>query len=626
MTIDTRRMLVCMDRTVSADSGNEKLLNTIISKLKSLGFNAQRLGWGPNSWSNWVHNQGGYKERNCICVFVCNGIDAGVVEECTENYGYNKTSEYPKGKDNRWHGSNGFLYKDHNNSMCWAGFYGCADFYNEGGKYYKWLVRAHDDNYSPSSFKGIPYPRKLMEEYGIKVAFKPDDYSGEGIAVEIAKQYGYGDNSPETPNTPVTTETSTETSTEANVEQQQVFTIDNLVWNKVIVCKTNENGAFCGHLKLPFAGEFRVNVYYAGNSLIAPTDHTITIQNRVGVPYVEPEKQTIILSTGSGTSPTTTGGGATTSTLTGRVSPFANKVAMLRDSGGNPIPDSDHMAVGSIPCENYSASKTYTMSYSQYQEVQERNSKCMQLHGYKLAQFNMFQTTDNKIIVLPRGKWNCIEEAMNFYLVSIKGGNVSGDITVDFPKKQITVGGKTINFKNDNVSNVLVSDKQNTDYTCGPTASSMCTQVLRRYMSEQNLQGSIGASPGSGCGPDAMVRVLKNRGFTAELVSSRDSYKSWMKDGKPCVIHRYNHYICGGAYHSDSNSVLIGNGAFQSSNYGPAPGWHSFTFSLYGSGVKVGLNWSITESSAIELKNWYASMGGDWAKPNPKEEIRKTGW
>jgi hypothetical protein len=41
----------------------------------------------------------------------------------------------------------------------------------KGGKYYKYLPRAHDDNYSPSSFKGVSYPLNMLTKGKVPIMY-----------------------------------------------------------------------------------------------------------------------------------------------------------------------------------------------------------------------------------------------------------------------------------------------------------------------------------------------------------------------------------------------------------------------------------------------------------------------
>ena len=58
----------------------------------------------------------------------------------------------------------------------------------KGGKYYKYLPRAHDDNYSPASFKGISYPLDMLTKGKVPIM-----YAGTADNM-VAKFLAGGDN------------------------------------------------------------------------------------------------------------------------------------------------------------------------------------------------------------------------------------------------------------------------------------------------------------------------------------------------------------------------------------------------------------------------------------------------
>jgi hypothetical protein len=58
----------------------------------------------------------------------------------------------------------------------------------KGGKYYKYLPRAHDDNYSASSFKGVSYPLKMLTDGKVPIM-----YAGN-VKDMVAKFLAGGDN------------------------------------------------------------------------------------------------------------------------------------------------------------------------------------------------------------------------------------------------------------------------------------------------------------------------------------------------------------------------------------------------------------------------------------------------
>lgn len=211
MSVDKRRVIVCSDH---ADGSDSKRLHTIINKLKSAGFNAEWGGIGPNKWTHLIRSH--HKTKNTIIFGMVNGFDAGVIAEATSNYGYNKANGrkigLPKGVDNAFHGSAGFLHNSRNNTLVLGCFCSCSDAYHEdsipnNGVSWSWAVRAHDDNYSPRSFKGIAYPIKLMREYGIHMVWagkyisktrtnKSGDWDGSVVAQGFIDMFTYPQDDP----------------------------------------------------------------------------------------------------------------------------------------------------------------------------------------------------------------------------------------------------------------------------------------------------------------------------------------------------------------------------------------------------------------------------------------------
>ena len=69
------------------------------------------------------------------------------------------------------------------------GMHGGGDI-RKGGKYYKWLPRAHDDNYSPSSYKGVSYPLKMLTKGKVPIMYANN-------AKQMAAKFLAGGDNPE---------------------------------------------------------------------------------------------------------------------------------------------------------------------------------------------------------------------------------------------------------------------------------------------------------------------------------------------------------------------------------------------------------------------------------------------
>lgn len=309
----------------------------------------------------------------------------------------------------------------------------------------------------------------------------------------------------------------------------------------------------------------------------------------------------------------------TTASTGSEKSPFDYSIAMLADGR----PNFNGMISNGKKFVMYDNNSTYSPSVAQYRAVFERDSKCMQLKQYYVPQFVALEL-DDKWVIFPRVKWNKIEQSIYFYLVKHNGA--------DFPNVSINMSAQSTNCSGENVAwqasegyYHIVSDKQNNGHSCGPTAGSMCTQMLHNYQSEIKLQRVSGVN----AAPSSIARALKKYGFTASLFRSRSDAVAWLKERKPCVWHLWGstdgHYTVFFDINKAGDKVLHGNSAGCSGNWGPCAGWrrlNRFTGSWsLGDKVKVGLNWSISEAEANRLSNYFNSMGGRWERPDNEERI-----
>lgn len=785
MAVDTRKVMISMDTTLTG-SADTNMLNHIAGIIRNAGFKVETIGVGPNKWSNWIHNQGGWNASNTILLGIVNGIDAGVVEECTSNYGYNKSDGakigLPKGIDRRWHGPNGFLHNDRNNTHVLACFYRCKDFYNPGSEYYDWLVRAHDDNYSKSSFKGVAHPRALLEEYGHKIIWAGAgmDMTGDIVAQKFIEMF---DDSvtPTDTNTPTITpdDPQVDTPTTVSVDttkklSEQVITevYTNAYYNEVLTAKTDRNGAFKLPLKLPYPGKYSVNINFAGSKDYNSVTHNVSIDNYTGTEFVPKllETTTVNKYTDSSTDSIVTGSSkgynhtiSVITTKTFKDGVFDSQTSKtinndnvsivepanpaLVNNNENTNNESDNTitqngdkkdpfkekipAVEGVPNVNImqhmstnfqmvDLTKKYTLTKEQYKEVLDRDSKSIQLHDYVESKYTAFlsKETPNTYNVLERERWNAVEESIYYYLVKGDGKKGTLDspdwpdyIEIDFANHKTKFnGGTTIDWKAEKCTYWFVADNQDTGYTCGPTSSSVCTQILHKYYSERYMQSLIHASSSNGSGPGSHQSAFKSLGFTAELYSGISAAAEWLRENKPCVYHIYNHYIaladisnssssstssltlnCSNIHLSrgssgsnvqtlqqmlknkgfydgeitgtfdetlensvksyqrsagltvdgwvgpvtcrslngvndSSSKILVCNSIQRDGTYGPLSGWRSYNVlknKSFGSAVRVGLNWSISEEEKNLLRNFYSSMGGAWSKqPNLNESVR----
>ena len=139
----------------------------------------------------------------------------------------------------------------------------------------------------------------------------------------------------------------------------------------------------------------------------------------------------------------------------------------------NGVPDIDRMPSNYVMGDN---DAKYTVLKDQYKEVLKRDSYCLFLYG-KLSKYTFFKTKSSPKIyhILKREKWNVIEQALNIKLVKKNKYNYWPSYV------SASLKGKSYTYPE-------VRDVQNTEYTCGPTSASSCSQALRNYYSEKYFQ------------------------------------------------------------------------------------------------------------------------------------------
>ena len=145
----------------------------------------------------------------------------------------------------------------------------------------------------------------------------------------------------------------------------------------------------------------------------------------------------------------------------------------------NGAPDIDYLVGNYVMGDENSK---YTILKAQYLEVIKRDSKGLCLYK-KLTNYVFTKTKSepNYNHIFQRTKWNVFERDLNTRLVLKNSHNYwPYEITASLKGKAYTYSE--------------VRDVQNTGYTCGPTSSSMCTQVLRCYLNEQFLASKSGTN------------------------------------------------------------------------------------------------------------------------------------
>lgn len=132
---------------IGTKTQDNNFMNDIASKLKKNGWTTKIIGRGPNTHSEKYMKD--HKNGVWFCIY--GGADAAVFKETVGKNSY--TNKLKK-----------------NNLRTVIGMHGGGDI-RKGGKYYKYLPRAHDDNYSPKSFKGISYPLDMLTKGKVPIMY-----------------------------------------------------------------------------------------------------------------------------------------------------------------------------------------------------------------------------------------------------------------------------------------------------------------------------------------------------------------------------------------------------------------------------------------------------------------------
>lgn len=132
-----RTIYITSDNILSK-SKDQAFMNKIKTELNKRGYKVVTGGIGPNSHNTKI--RGGSLADNAVQLSIFGGADAGVIRDIT-------TRSFMRAKAN---------------VLLFQVYYPTAKDITG----LKWLERAHDDNYSPSSFKGIAYPDKYLQQHG----------------------------------------------------------------------------------------------------------------------------------------------------------------------------------------------------------------------------------------------------------------------------------------------------------------------------------------------------------------------------------------------------------------------------------------------------------------------------
>ena len=276
------------------------------------------------------------------------------------------------------------------------------------------------------------------------------------------------------------------------------------------------------------------------------------------------------------------------------------------------VPDIDYMTEDYVRADG---DMTYTVLKSQYKEVLQRDSYCLFLNN-RLTEYVLFKTKSAPTLyhVVHRTKWNVLEREL-FKSLVLKNQH-------DYWPSEITASlkGKAYTYSE-------VRDVQNTDYTCGPTSCSMCSQVLRNYYCESYLARLSGSEPDVGTSVPAMDSALEKNNFKCSYFyrSSYDYALSELKKGGCAVVfHAKNHYVAILDISKDGNYVLVSNSYGSYDNI--ETGWQSTNYMKtryyknYDDGLIVRLSYSLSPSTKNEINQFYHNMGS-WTRQNTNENI-----
>lgn len=261
----------------------------------------------------------------------------------------------------------------------------------------------------------------------------------------------------------------------------------------------------------------------------------------------------------------------------------------------------------------------YSLTKEQYQKTINRDSKCLFLYN-KLSKYTFFQSKDCPTYnhVIKREKWNVIERALNTKLVKQNKYNYwPGSLTVSLKGKSYTYSE--------------VRDVQNTEYTCGPTSASVCSQALRKYYSELYFQKQAHVTHGVNI--PVLKSAIEKNGFKASYFYTstfNSAIKQLANGGCALIAFLPNHYVSVIDVSPDGKKILVSNsyGKYNVGGNSKVPtDWVSISYfksKFNGIGLIVKLNYKLSQNTKNQLSNFYSSMGANWIRQNVNERIPDT--
>ena len=260
----------------------------------------------------------------------------------------------------------------------------------------------------------------------------------------------------------------------------------------------------------------------------------------------------------------------------------------------------------------------YILRKSDYREVMKRDSYGLYLYG-KLSKYTFFKTklSPKTYHILKREKWNVIERKIYTKVVKKNKYNC-------WPK---TV---TVSLKGKSYTYSEVRDVQNTEYTCGPTSASVCSQVLKNFHSEKYFQKKGHVT--SGINIPVLKRIIEKNHCSVKYFYG-DSFKKTMKKlkkGCALIVFLRNHYISVIDVSPNGKKVLVSNsyGSYNDGCRHIPTNWVSvkkLKSKFAGVGLVVKPKYKLSKNVKKQLKNYYSSMGGKWNRQNVHERIPNIG-
>lgn len=144
---NTKKKVVWLNSdNIKGKSADKKFMEDIAKILRKNGWKTKIIGVGPN-----FHCENYMGPKNGVWFCIYGGADAAVFREAAGKNSYtNKLKKL--------------------GSRTVIGMRSGKDI-RKGGKAYKWLERAHDDNYSPASFKGLKYPLNVLTKGKVPIGY-----------------------------------------------------------------------------------------------------------------------------------------------------------------------------------------------------------------------------------------------------------------------------------------------------------------------------------------------------------------------------------------------------------------------------------------------------------------------